>query len=146
MKYMQENGVDVQTSNWGNYNDVALTELRGYYTGVTSTGATNGFKSTSEIAGTNAGLESYVLLTTGSTEQVKKQNLYDVAGNLWEWTMETSYYASINYNNNTNINTYVLRGGCFSHVRTQFPAVFRGCSYAPNTNTTYGFRTTLYIK
>ncbi len=36
------------TSNWGNYDDVALTDLRGYYTEVTE-GATKQFKSTNEI-------------------------------------------------------------------------------------------------
>ncbi len=48
MKYMQDNGVDITTSNWGNYDDVALTNLRGYYTDVIE-GATNGFKSTNGI-------------------------------------------------------------------------------------------------
>ena len=55
MKFMQENGVDVLTSNWGNYEDIALTGLRGYYTMMDATnstsirGKTNGFKSVKEI-------------------------------------------------------------------------------------------------
>ena len=47
-KFMQDNGVDIATSNWGNYDDIALTNLRGYYTDVIN-GSTNGFKSTNEI-------------------------------------------------------------------------------------------------
>ncbi len=151
MKYMQENGVDVQTSNWGNYDDVALSELQGYYTNVTYTnvisthGKTDGFKSTNEITRTNAGLNTWVLLTTGATEQVKSQNLYDVAGNLWEWTMEASYAGNFDYNMSANFNTYILRGGSFIHSQASYPAVFRCCHSAPSTYTNFGFRTTLYI-
>ncbi len=150
MKYMQECGVDVLTSNWGNYNDVALTELRGYYTGVTTTGvttgATTGFKSTREITGTNADLNSNVLLTTGSTEQVKKQNLYDVAGNLLEWAMESSYGDNTDYNMNVNYNSYMLRGGSLTDIHTEWSAVSRAGNWATNTLTRAGFRTILYMK
>ena len=151
-KFMQDNGVDIATSNWGNYDDIALTNLRGYYTAVDATnsatlrGKTNGFKSISEITGTNAGINSWVLLTTGSTEQVKKQNLYDVAGNLWEWTMEAAYADNLDYNMNVNYNTYMLRGGGFNNAHASSPAVYRGYYYAPGTSTNNGFRATLYIK
>ena len=152
MKFMQASGVDALTPNWGNYDDVELTNLRGYYTSVDATnsatlrGKTNGFKSISEITGTNAGINSWVLLTTGSTEQVKKQNLYDVAGNLWEWTMEASYVDNLDYNMNVNYNTYMLRGGSFDGAPASYPAVCRGYNYAPDTRTRGGFRATLYIK
>ena len=42
----------------------------------------NDFKDTSSLT-TNYRTGSYGLLTTGSTEQVLKKGLYDVAGNLW---------------------------------------------------------------
>ena len=92
MKYLQEKGdkVNVTSSNWGNYDNVSLENLRGYYTNVTTNGVTDGFKEVGSLK-TNAGTSSYVLLTTGSTEQVMKNNLYDVAGNLWEWTTTTQH-------------------------------------------------------
>ena len=31
-----------------------------------------------------------ILLTTGATEATRLQNIYDIAGNLWEWTLELS--------------------------------------------------------
>ena len=29
-----------------------------------------------------------MLLTTGASEDAKKMNIYDFAGNAWEWTLE----------------------------------------------------------
>ena len=146
MKYMQENGVDVLTSNWGNYDDVRLTDLRGYYADQTLQGGASQFKSVNEITGTNAEKGTRVLLTTGSTEQVKRKNLYDVAGNLWEWTTETAYRADINYNNNTTYNTYMLRGGCLYSDYDNWPVVVRGNSYASMANFIRGFRPMIYMK
>ena len=106
MKYMQNNGVDITTSNWGNYDNVSLANLSGYYRNVRATGAsagaTDGFKSSKTLT-TNSGTSSYILLTTGSTEQVKKMNLYDVAGNLWEWTGEASYADNLDYDMNPRL-------------------------------------------
>ena len=146
MKYMRDTGsVDILTSTWGNYDNVSLSNLTGYYTNVnTSSGATDGFKN-AETLTTNAGTSSYVLLTTGSTEQVKKMNLYDVAGNLWEWTQEAAYYKDITYTNAT-YNTYVLRGGAFGNASSTHPAAYRACGCAPLTYTSNGFRLALYLQ
>ena len=35
-----------------------------------------------------------ILLTTGATEDAKLQNIYDIAGNVWEWTLENTSDAS----------------------------------------------------
>ena len=145
MKYMQDTGnVDILTSTWGNYDNVSLTNITGYYTNVNSSGATDGFKN-AETLSTNSGTSSYVLLTTGSTEQVKKMNLYDVAGNLWEWTQEAAYYKDITYTNAT-YNTYMLRGGGFNNASSAGPAAYCAYGYAPNTNTHHGFRLALYLQ
>ena len=140
---------DMKSTNWGNYNDISLTNLRGYYTNVASSGATDGFKSVTDSSEplTNSGTRksgyAYVLLTTGSTEQVLKKGLYDIAGNLWELTQETSYKVNLNYKKKNN-NTYVVRGGSFSD--TVNSACYRGYCYAPETFFAYGFRPVLYIK
>ena len=134
----------LKSTQWGNYDNVSLTNLRGYYTNVnTSNASTDGFKSTEGFT-TNSGTNSWVILTTGSTEQVLKKGLYDVAGNLWEWTQESSYVANLGYN--ITYNTYNLRGGSFYNAYASSPACYRGYDYAPVTNTSIGFRPVLYIK
>ena len=146
MKFLSDsaNYSDIKSTQWGNYDNVSLTDLRGYYTNVsTSNGSTDGFKVASSLT-TDSETGLYVLLTTGSTEQVLRKGLYDVAGNLWEWTQEACYYSNLSYN--TSYNTYNLRGGSFYDAYASLPACYRAYDSAPSTNTTYGFRPVLYIK
>ena len=147
MKFLSDssNYSDVKSTQWGNYDNVSLSNLRGYYTNVnTSNASTDGFKKIESGYSTNSGTSSWVILTTGSTEQVLRKGLYDVAGNLWEWTQETCYYANLSYN--TTYNTYNLRSGSFYHAYASIPACYRACDYAPSTDTDCGFRPVLYIK
>ena len=151
-KYMQDNGVDINSSDWGNYDNVSLggtesyKKLRGYHTNIiTNGGATDGFKKIEDGFTTDSSIGSYVLLATGSTEQVKQMNLYDMAGNLWEWTQETAYRKDLKYNLNENFNSYMLRGGG-NEGTYLYCLYYRGYDHAVLTCTNYGFRPVLYIK
>ena len=73
-------------------------------------------------------------------------NLYDVAGNLWEWTTESSYHKNLTYAGNINYNTYMLRGGGFNAVHATYPACYRAGYYGPSTETNLGFRPALFLQ
>ena len=96
--------------SWGNYNN--------------STGA----------AATNSG-SSNMNYTTGRNEAWKAKNIYDLAGNVLEWTMES--ISSVNR---------VYRGGGSNGNGARRPASFRLNDYPTGANNTLGFRATLYIQ
>ncbi len=72
-------------------------------------------------------------------------NLYDVAGNLWEWTTEAAYVDNLDYKNSSS-NTLMLRGGGFHLVSTTYPTCFRAFNYALDTHTSHGFRPALFLQ
>ena len=79
--------------------------------------------------------DSNTRIPTGSAEYTKANNIYDLSGNVWDWTME----AFFTYNR-------VLRGGSYGHTVTDSPAAYRGGyrpSYSYNDD---GCRSALYIK
>lgn len=137
MKFIAGNDDTVVTSStWGNYTNgnVTYTAGKGRYATVNSS---NGAM-TSAFTVSN-GTYNYGIKTTAISEDVKKKNLYDVAGNLWEWTQEASYP-------NNTIESYMLRGGGFYHSYTGYPACYRAAYTAANTHTLFGFRPALFIK
>ena len=86
------------STTWGNYKDATFEITKGKY-------STNyGFTFT-EVKGTYTKVGGNVLLTTGTTERNSVLNIYDLAGNEFEWTLEKS--------TNTSIPS-VSRGGYFN--------------------------------
>ena len=75
------------------------------------------------------------LLTTGGYEKANVYNIYDMAGNIYEWTMEGS-----------STNVRVPRGGNFIYDGDNRPVASRGSSNPDSANSLYGFRPSLYIK
>ena len=73
-------------------------------------------------------------------------NLYDMAGNLWEWTQETAYIKDTKYNLNEKFNTYSYRGGAFPNSNSIYSVHFRSSAWAAFTDISLGFRPVLYIK
>ena len=120
--YIKEN-----STSWGNYYNSKFT--------INSTKAKkyNGSnKSYDDMTGEKT---SSMLLTTGASEQNKKMNIYDFAGNEGEWTLEkatnTYYPGSVRGANNSDYGIY-------------YPASFR--SIYSQTDSTYqvGLRVSLY--
>lgn len=73
------------------------------------------------------------LLKTGASEETKAKNIYDIAGNVYEWTVETA-----------GNEAKVVRGGCYVVNIGQLAA--SRYSYNNNTaNNAIGFRISFYI-
>ena len=69
----------------------------------------------------------------GGKNQVKK--VYDLAGNVSEWTMESC-----------NTNFRVGRGGSYGGTGSNSPASYRGSNYPSTSPGNVGFRPTLFLK
>jgi hypothetical protein len=85
---------------WGNYNNSTFTMNRGYYTTAYSSNPVTWKDKTSKTGSGNW------LCTTGASDQNSSLNIYDFAGNLFEFSLER-------YSNSSNPCTY--RGGYFSY-------------------------------
>ena len=98
------------STSWGNYYNASFTINRGkYQTDWTSTSWTN-------ASGTTKPSYNVWKLTTGAADRNRKMNIYDLAGNVWEWTLESNSSSSV-----------VNRGGSGNYHGSSFdyPAGYR---------------------
>ena len=143
LKYLETKGTaqaDLKTNstNWGNYAN--STSIGNYYdnlweiTNENSKYAPNGSGWTSGAYGKKDSNKS-VLLSTGASETFCKHGIYDLAGNVWEWTLE---YASVS--------SYpcAKRGGYYNHNGSNGPAANRHYSSTTSFDSSVGFRVVLY--
>ena len=75
------------------------------------------------------------LIPTGSNSSYSVNNIYDMAGNVLDWTIEADY-----------TNHRVVRGGLYSTTASSGPASYRYGVYPTYSNRLYGCRSTLYVK
>ena len=138
---------DLTSSNkWGNYRNTELTYTGRLAKGYVSSGHwyLPAFPSTETTNGKTSiynSDDSYGdLLTTGASAATEKYHIFDIAGNVWEWTEEASSYA-------TTGQYRVVRGGSYVNAYGTLPACYRaGGRTVPSTDLDAGFRSTLYIK
>ena len=90
---------------------------------------------------TNYNYTARLELATGSAEETNINNIYDMAGNMWEWTTETGKP------DGTSTVRAVPRGGGFNDLGSSDPVSGRrGNGRAVDCYVNVGFRVVLYIK
>ena len=134
LKYLETKGTaqaDLKTdsTNWGNYRNnlwEITNENSKYCTNSEWTSGAYGKKDSSER----------VLLSTGASETFSKQGIYDLAGNVWEWTLEYTAFSS---------SPCAGRGGDCNGNGSDCPAAYRLNNDGTTNYYSYiGFRLSLY--
>ena len=122
------------STTWGNYKNSETFEItRGSYAVLNTSSYTLGSFNNVESNYSKMKGKS-ILLTTGATERNSSKNIYDVAGNCYEWTTEA---------NGTSYR--VVRGGDYFSDGSDIPASYRGGNYPTGSNSVGSFRPLLYV-
>ena len=139
LQYLETKGTsqsDLKTNstNWGNYEDNLwnITNANSKY--AIYDDKLENFDWTSGAYGIKDSYTS-VLLSTGASDDFSKQGIYDLAGNVWEWTLE--YASGSRY-------PCAIRGGYYNLSGNLYPAAYRSNHSTTNFLDTFGFRVVLY--
>ena len=126
------------SKNWGNYTDNLWTIDRktASYPVNISTGewAQIGTLEGQKLEKTET---KSILLTTGASDTFQAKHIFDLAGNLLEWTMES-------YNSSTA--SRLCRSGTYTRTGSGYPANFRMINSPTYVSNDLTFRIALYIK
>lgn len=117
---------ETDSTAWGNYYNAGPFDFAGEYYKYDN----DEWKSDT----TSKAKDTDMLLQTGASDRNSLKNIYNVAGNVWEWTME-AYGSSYR----------VDRGGDYVSNGDYDPASSRGGSGPTSSVDGTGFRPTLYI-
>ena len=126
----------------GNYYNSAFTLTRGKFAQYGALSKWYNFNSEEKTTLVTGGkkekqssAENGILLTTGATEATRLQNIYDIAGNVWEWTRE---FCSV------NDLPYVTRGGGYDSDGSNNPAKGHYGNITSKSDPDIGFRLGLW--
>ena len=124
---------------WGNYANSQIKNLSGKYAICSQTepyplGEWNTIPE--GYSKPSSGTENWVLLSTGASEYTKKMNIYDFAGNEWEWTLEHA-------TSSTDF-PCAVRGGRYGYDGSDRPASYRHHDSTSYSYNKFSFRPSLY--
>ena len=100
-----------------------------------STTATTNFVDSSRNKVAQSSDGNGILVTTGTSEKNKVMNIYDIAGNVWEWTLEKA---------SSTGNPCANRGGFFIRTGSYYPAADRSDCSTDYSFSSIGFRVSLF--
>ena len=133
------------SKDWGNYCNATFTINRGEYaeyknytlstTWTPYNQTTSNNFVNSNVKQDQSGGNGGILLTTGASDACKKMNIYDLAGNVWEWTLEYTALTS---------GPCAGRGGSFLNDGSLNPASGRNFVSTTVSNESIGFRPSLF--
>ena len=134
LKYLETKGtaqadLKKDSTSWGNYSN-NLWNITNENLKYAPNGS--GWTSATEKAKVS---KSGILLSTGASDDFCKQGIYDLAGNVWEWTLEYTSYSSI---------PCAKRGGFYDNTGSSSPAAYRYVGPTTNYSDNFGFRLSLY--
>lgn len=141
LKFIEENNgktkslIKEDSTTWGNYQNATFTIYKGSYSvddGKNYTAVSQKYTKTNVISDTT---DSNVLITTGATIRNCALNIYDLAGNVFEFTLEQTTDGS---------NPCTIRGGYSGISGSVFSAYSRQSKDRSGSYENCGFRTTLY--
>ena len=120
-----------QTGQYAVYSNYSLSSWN------PSTTATTNFVDSSRNKIAQSSIRNGILVTTGTSEKNKVMNIYDVAGNVFEWTLE--------YTSNAG-SPCACRGGSFyfGNTDSDTPAAGRSRAGTGSSPSNFGFRVSLF--
>jgi len=117
-----------QTGKYATMSDGSLSS-----TWNPSTTATTNFVDSSRNKIAQSSIGNGILVTTGTSEKNKVMNIYDIAGNVWEWTLEKTSYSPC-----------AGRGGVYCFTGSTDPAARRFDTSTADSDGITGFRVSLF--
>ena len=132
LDFIKDSSHNVTSSTgWGNYKNSDTYKV---YRGSLYSNST--WSAADTTNGSDVTKDTSILLTTGATERNSSKNIYDVAGNCWEWTTEAD----------DTLNR-VIAGGAFDYEfeDSNDPASCRSSNRPTSSIIYYSFRPLLYV-
>ena len=142
-----QSALRTDSRDWGNYCNATFTINRGKYadyknytlsttwTPYNQTTSNNFVNSNSVKQFQSSSSGTGILLTTGASDACKKMNIYDLAGNVNEWTLEYTAYTGT---------PCTCRGGIYNYDGSYTPASNRRIGNTTSSAYDCGFRASLY--
>ena len=139
LKYLETKGTaqaDLKTdsTSWGNYSN-NLWNIKNENSKYAILNTSNYTLDWTSGAYGVKGSSKEILLSTGASETFSKQGIYDLAGNVWEWTLEYTAISS---------GPCAKRGGNYSSSGSYTPAAYRNNDNTTGYGDSIGFRLSLY--